>query len=113
MFKFILRSLLVLFAISFVAGLIAPAINRAGGRPRNKPAQAKNDAKKAATVDLGLAAGYTDGKDMASKGMVKPSAEVVDAMARRRYAEVTEFGADAAFKQNYKSGFWEGWRAGD
>ena len=54
-----------------------------------------------------------DGKDMASKGMVKPSAEVVDAMARRRYAEVKEFGADAAFKQNYKSGFWEGWRAGD
>jgi Na+-transporting NADH:ubiquinone oxidoreductase subunit NqrC len=108
MVKFILRSLFFIFAVSIIAAFLLPPAKNA---PKPQAEKKTNDKDK--KMDLGLVAGYTDGKDMASKGMVKPSAEVVDALARRRYAEMKEFGADAAFKQNYKTAFWEGWRAGD
>ena len=56
--------------------------------------------------------GYQVGYTLAKSGMVKPTAEQLDANARQAALALKDPGG-LGFKMQWKSGFDHGWRAGD
>ena len=96
-----------LTALGFLIQVVDPeGVNRrAEERKNSKPA------KKASVADQpGFTAGFLEGGLRKSKGFKKPSADDVDALARKAASDNgVEEGKRSAFVGTYKDAFWHGW----
>ena len=104
-----------IFAIMVLIGLVGALTNKA--KKPQKPATKKPVATQKAQpqktkMNPAFEAGFTVGFLMAKTGELKPSAEQVDAMARKQAFEAGDKGG-RAYAFNWKTGFWMGWSSGD
>lgn len=91
------------------------AAERKKEREQNAQAAAerrKKSDKEKEELDPVYKHGWQVGYTLAKSGMVKPTAEELDAYARKAATHLNEKGG-LGFKMQWKSGFDHGWRAGD
>ena len=99
----------IVFAVLFVIGTIMNIVD---------PDYAKRAAEERAAISTsgkketppGFTSGFLAGSVCKTQGMVKPSSDVVDAMARKAALENNiEPGKRSHFVGNYTQAFWMGW----
>lgn len=104
----------IAFCILVLLGMVISVVDPEGVKRRAEKAAAaesKNAELKKAS-DKVFQHGFVVGHAMAKSGAVKPSADEVDAMARKSALELGNEGG-TGFKMHWKQAFWAGWNKGD
>lgn len=106
---FVLLCLLTVLMLVFDPDGMKAAMeqNKAAAEQRKARKEADDEGSKR-IVQHGFTKGYT----MAKLGAVKPSADEVDALARKAANELGDNGG-MGFKMQWKNAFWNGWSKGD
>ena len=101
----------VVFAGLMVLGFLIQVVDPEGVKRRADERKNRKPAKKASVADQpGFTTGFLEGSLRKSKGFKKPSADDLDAMARRAASDNgVEEGKRSAFVGTYKDAFWAGW----
>ena len=107
----------VLFALGVVISIVDPeGVKRREAERQAAQKQSASESKgvgsKKTKVDPVWKHGYAVGFVSAKSGAVKPTADELDAHARRAAQELGEQGG-MGFKMQWKNGFWAGWSKGD
>lgn len=105
---------LLLCVLTVVMLVLDPAGMKAAIK-ENEAAAAKRKAEKAGEDEGSkriVQHGFTTGYTMAKLGAVKPSADQVDALARKAANELGDNGG-LGFKMQWRNAFWNGWNKGD
>lgn len=100
--------------VSLIAlGALISVLDPEGTKRRDEESKAREEQKsKDSKPDAVFVHGYQVGYSMAKSGKVKPNSEEVDALARQS-ANALKHEGGAAFKIQWKNGFWAGWSKGD
>lgn len=113
----ILKLVGIVLACMFLLGTVINIVDPEGAKRRReqsaKPAKQTAEVKKDSVAsDPVFTHGYQVGYVLAKSGSIKPSAEELDAMARKSALELGESGG-LGFKTAWKQAFWMGWNKGD
>lgn len=100
-----------LFVGLMALGLLIQVVDPEGVKRREEERKNRTPAKKASVADQpGFTTGFLEGGLRKSKGFKKPSADDLDALARKAASDNgVEEGKRSAFVGTYKDAFWAGW----
>lgn len=100
----------IVFGVLVLLGMVISVVDPEGAKER--AAARKQKAAASAKSDPVFTHGFQVGYVLAKSGAVKPSADEVDAMARKSALELGNDGG-LGFKMTWKQAFWAGWNKGD